>query len=292
MAKEHFKDWDPSDGSQDRLEKVLDVLAQYAGMDLRITLRQLFYQLVSKNFIANKQREYKNLGELLSRARLAGLVDWGAIEDRIRQPDKHAEWADIPDLVESAVSSFRLPRWSDQECCVELWCEKDALTSVLEPITNALHVTLMVNRGYSSQSAMYEAAQRWARSADDGKKNILLYLGDFDPSGQDMVRDVRDRLAMFGQEVDVRKLALNPDQVARYGLPPNPAKLTDSRAAGFVAKHGGSSYEVDALPPDVLAQLVRGAIEDTMDMKLYAAWRAQEKVLKAKLVAVAKATKW
>lgn len=275
--KERFIDWSPATKSRERLREINKVLRQYSEMEITVTLRQLYYQLVSKNIVANKQREYDNLGTLLSKARLAGLVDWDAIEDRVRRPQRASEWDSVASLVDSACYAYRLPRWRDQDQYVELWVEKDAISSVLLPITNALHVTLMVNRGYSSSTAMYDAAKRLNRRGKDRRKTIL-YLGDFDPSGEDMVRDIRERLQTFGVTLAVRKLALTWEQIqGEYSsLPPNPAKLTDSRAREFVAKYGDSSYEVDAIPPEELQTLVRDALTRHMDMEKYNAWEARE----------------
>lgn len=294
MAKEAFEAWNPSPASLARLRQIGRVLAQYEKMDITLTLRQLYYQLVSQNIIRNHDREYKNLGNLLSRARLAGLVDWSAIEDRVRQAQRALEFKTIQARVDLAVENFRLPRWNTQPYYVELWCEKDALTSVLEPICDDLHTTLMVNRGYSSSSAMYYAAKRINKNRN-GKDARIIYLGDFDPSGEDMVRDVTDRMALFLQDdaehLQVKKLALTPDQIERYRLPPNPAKMSDSRAARFVGKHGNQSYEVDALPPDVLQAMVRNEIEMYMDLDAYEQVKQEEDRLKDKLVEAGKSIK-
>ena len=289
--KEKFEDWAPTPERMARLGQIAKVLAQYAKMGIKLTLRQLFYQLVTKNIIANTQREYKKLGDLLSRARLAGLIDWNIIEDRVRRPVKPLEFGTIQDRIDLAVENFRLKRWRDQPQYVELWVEKDALSSVIEPICDDLHVTMMVNRGYSSSSAMYESAKRIERERGD-REATVIYLGDFDPSGEDMVRDIQDRLTLFEADVFVSKLALNMDQVTSYKLPPNPLKrdvsgaLTDSRGKGFAAEHGLSSYEVDALPPEVLQTMIRNTIEDRMDLGLYEEIIAEEDDLKKKLVAL------
>jgi hypothetical protein len=145
-------------------------------------------------------------------------------------------------------------------------CEKDAISGVLSPLARELHVTLVVNRGYSSQSAMYEASKRFIEHGD--ADCTILYLGDHDPSGEDMVRDVRDRLRTFGAEVHVEKIALTMDQIEEYNPPPNPAKVSDPRAAEYIAKHGDSSWEVDALPPDVLQDLIRDSIKRLVDQDL------------------------
>lgn len=265
MAIEAFRACRFSEGSLQKIALCNDIIAEYLGQGLRLTLRQLYYQLVTRNAIRNEEREYKTLSRVVSDARLAGLMDWEAIEDRVRQPRRQTEFADLAELTDAALASYRLPRWRGQKDHVELWVEKDALAGVLQPLAREYHVTLMVNRGYSSQSAMYESASRFREAAETGKTLRLLYLGDHDPSGEDMVRDIEARLTMFGVAVSVVKLALTMDQVRRYNPPPNPAKVTDPRAKGYIAEHGESSWEVDALPPNVLARLIRAAFRKILN---------------------------
>ena len=253
-----------------------DIVRNYQAQNLRLTLRQLYYQLVTQNIITNEEKSYKNLGKLLSNARLAGLVDWEAIEDRVRVPRMPQQFDDLGDLVTTALSAYRLPRWNGQDVYAELWVEKDALSGVLAPLAREFHVPLLVNRGYSSQSAMYDSSKRFIDNAKRGK-SILFYLGDHDPSGEDMVRDIQDRLDMFGAEVSVEKLALTMKQVQQYNPPPNPAKHTDSRYAKYAAEHGNQSWEVDALSPDVLNRLIRTAFRQVIDMEKMDAILEQEK---------------
>lgn len=266
-------------------------IEDFQSQDLRLTLRQLYYQLVTRNEIPNTPESYKALGKLVSDARLAGLLDWDAIEDRVRQPVVPSEWSSVSSLVRSAVAAFRLPRWEGQEHYVELWVEKDALAGVLEPIADAHHVTLMVNRGYSSQSAMYAAAQRINEGigTSGDRDGHILYLGDHDPSGEDMVRDVQERLEMFGVEyLTTHKIALTMDQVREHRPPPNPAKITDPRAAAYIAEHGRRSWEVDALPPAELTRIVRREIRRYLDQSKYDAVIKREDAGKAALEKAAK----
>ncbi len=162
---------------------------------------------MSRNIIPNVEKSYKNLSNLVSDARLCGLMDWDAIEDRIRQPHIPLEFENLEERVQTALDNYRLPRWRGQENYVELWVEKDALAGVLRPIAGEYHVTLMVNRGYSSQSAMYDSAYRFLDAAGRTQTRHLFYIGDHDPSGEDMVRDIADRMSMFGAGVTVTKLA-------------------------------------------------------------------------------------
>lgn len=263
--KERFKEIKFRQDSLDRIELCNQIIEDYQGQGLRLTLRQLYYQLVTRNAIPNIERSYKNLSTLVSDARLSGLMDWDAIEDRVRQPRRQGEFNDLRDLTEAAIRSYRLPRWKGQEWYAELWVEKDALAGVLDPLALEYHVTMMVNRGYSSQSAMYESAERF-NSMSDGRAPILFYLGDHDPSGEDMVRDIAERLSMFGVNgLEVRKLALTMEQVERYNPPPNPAKISDPRATAYIREHGNSSWEVDALPPETLSEIIRTAFDEIVD---------------------------
>jgi hypothetical protein len=273
--REWFRDTNFRTNSLKLISECNAIIDEYQKQGLSLTLRQLYYQLVVINVIPNVERSYKNLSGLVTDARMAGMMDWDAIEDRVRQPRHCSEWDDIEDLVNSALASYRLPRWKDQDNYVELWVEKDALAGVLAPIARKYHITLMVNRGYSSASAMYESAKRYVQQAD-GKDMHLLYLGDHDPSGEDMVRDVQERLALFGSELHVDKIAITMPQVKKHKPPPNPAKITDPRAAAYIAEHGNHSWEVDALPPNVLTRIIESKLDELVDMDLMDEVKAQE----------------
>jgi len=491
MAKEWYRDINFRAKSLRLINTINAVVADYQKQGLKLTLRQAFYQLVTKNIIPNTERSYKNLGNLISDARLAGLMDWDAIEDRVRRPRIPSEFDGVEQLIDTASYWYRLPRWEGQENYVELWCfppetlvttpagvapistiavgdevidrdgvarrvksvfvrryegpllevratglpkfrvtpehplfvgkadatrlgyrgakrpyvdpvfveakfvrkfdklyvprttfshdvkgegfkggprtehepfvtfddtfykvagfylaegsdrvavcgihavnlakrwglttpkanrrfshmrltdayvehpvksvrevaysgdvynlevegtntycvpcvvhncEKDALAGVISPIASEYHVTLCVNRGYSSQSAMYEAGKRYIDNCRDGRYPHLIYLGDMDPSGEDMVRDIADRLEMYNVgDLNVTKVALTMDQVESYKPPPNPAKMSDSRAAKYVDKHGTSSWEVDALPPAALSKIIRDELSSLVDRAL------------------------
>lgn len=268
--------------TREKIDRMIEIIEEYARQDLRLTARQLYYQFVSRDLCQNTPVVYKKLTALLADARYAGLIDWDSIEDRGRVPDRPPEWRDLNSLVEAALRSYRLPRWEGQERYVELWVEKQALAGVLEPLAREFHITLMVNKGYSSASAMYEAAQRMIDRP--GMDPVVLYLGDHDPSGEDMVRDIHDRLEEFGVEnLLVEKVALTLGQVEQYDPPPNPAKITDSRARAYIERHGDKSWEVDALPPDVLARLIRAAVGEMVDMPRMAKIKAREESDKNRL---------
>lgn len=138
-----------------------------------------------------------------------------------------------------------------------------------ERICRELDVPFNANKGYSSTSALYEAGKRISHETRGGNRPIwLFYLGDHDPSGLDMTRDIEDRLGLFTYEYDklhVVRLALNYDQVEAWGPPENPAKETDSRYPAYVGKFGESSWELDSVDPKTLASLVREAVTKLID---------------------------
>jgi len=275
MTRRAFIDAEFTDESLARIATCRRFLDEYARQGVRASLRQVYYRLVAANEIPNTPASYKALSALLSKARLAGLIDWDAIEDRTRTPHVPPEYEGLDDLIEEALQRFRLRRWAGQPIYAELMVEKDALSGLLRPIADEFHVPLVVNRGYASQTAMHDSAER-IRAACSGplpRVPVVFYIGDHDPSGEDMLRDVRERFRLYGVDVNVLKVALTKDQVLEHALPPNPAKLKDTRAAGYVAEHGPYSWEVDALPPDVLVALVRGAftfavVQDIADQVL------------------------
>ncbi len=264
--------------TRELLAKILAVTESYQKQGYVLTLRQLYYQLVVQNIFANLQKNYAKLSDLLGEARMCGLCDWDVIEDRIRVPKFPNEWDNIQSAMDTLIAVYRKKRWFDQENYVEVWVEKDALSGVLEPITRDYHVHLLVNRGYSSISAMRDSSLRFRVAESDGKSCYLLYLGDHDPSGEDMVRDIKTRLSELLAVVDVQKIALTKEQIAEFSLPPNPAKLSDPRARGYIEEHGEESWEVDALPPATLNEILTNALEELIDRDLYEAVIEKEDV--------------
>lgn len=263
------------------LAKILKVVESYQAQGYVLTLRQLYYQLVVANVFENLQKNYAKLSEILGEARMTGLCDWAVIEDRIRVPKFPNEWPDVNAAMQTLIAVYRRQRWIDQENYVEVWVEKDALSGVLEPITRDFHVHLLVNRGYSSISAMHDSALRYRNAEGDSKICHLLYFGDHDPSGEDMVRDIKTRLEEFRTHIEVEKVALTRKQVDEYSLPPNPAKTTDPRARGYIEEHGDQSWELDALPPATLNDLLTNALEELLDRDKYEAHITRENKDKA-----------
>lgn len=282
--KEAFVPWNPRGESLLRVSQAIEIVREYQAQDLKLTLRQLYYQFVARDLIPNTPRSYQNLGVIIGKARMAGLIDWESIEDRGREPDVPQDFRDLKHLTDVALNAYKLDRWEGQEEYCELWVEKAALAGVLEPMARRYHVTLMVNKGYSSLSAMYESAKRILKEAE-GRYATIFYIGDHDPSGEDMVRDIQDRLNMFSRTdvIVVKKIALTMDQIEEHNPPPNPTKLTDSRAKKYIREHGHESWEVDALDPATLQELISGAIEGVLDLDMMEAVKDREKADRARL---------
>jgi len=261
------------------IEQANAIIREYQQDGMALTLRQLYYQFVARDLIPNRQTEYKRLGNLISDGRLAGLVDWYAIEDRTRNVKSLSHWDNPGQIIRGARYGFRMDKWAGQAYHVEVWIEKEALAGVISTACTDLDVSFFACRGYVSQSEMWAAAERFRQRHEvEKKQTVIVHLGDMDPSGIDMTRDIEDRMRTFGvgDHVTVERIALNYDQVQRYDPPPNPAKITDSRANGYIAKYGRESWELDALEPRVMRTLIKDAVEKYREESILAGVLAQE----------------
>jgi len=277
MVKETYTDsLHLSKANHDRLDQINAIVEDYRLQGYKLTLRQLYYQLVSRDVIPNKVEEYAKLSTILVKGRMAGIVDWEAIEDRIRVPKIPFYTSGIRGGINTLINQYRLDRMKDQDVYIEVWVEKDALSGVISRVTEKYHVRLMVNRGYSSATAMHDASERIIEATREGKEATILYLGDHDPSGMDMVRDIRGRLLEFGADVEVEHCALLDEQIDQYNPPPNPAKVTDPRAGKYIAQYGKTSWEVDALTPTVLNKIIQTKIDAMIDHHKFRAMVVQE----------------
>lgn len=274
--------------SQKTVTTVNAILAEYEADGYDLTLRQLYYQMVARGYVENSQRSYKCLGDLVNNARLVGLIDWDMIKDRGRETICPPHWDSPADILRNAAQSFALDKWEGQPHYIEVMVEKQALEGVLIPVCRALDIRFTANKGYSSSSALYETGKRLKESADAGKCVWLLYLGDHDPSGMDMTRDIDDRTRLFsGVSVEVKRLALNMDQIRELAPPENPAKTTDSRSEAYIRRFGSSSWELDAIEPRMLASLVTDAVEGLRDSTLWETAVAREEGMRTELTGFA-----
>jgi hypothetical protein len=259
-----------SAAAQETVDTANEILDEYEQQGFRLSLRQLYYQMVARGYIENTVNSYKRIGDIVSKARQAGQVDWDMIEDRGRETVSAGHWKNPAEIVRIAAAQFRIDKWEDQPYHIECMVEKDALSGVLEPVCRDLDISITANKGYSSSSTMYEIGRRLYQAWKVQHKLIcILYLGDHDPSGMDMTRDVQERLVQYSEIpsalLEVVRLALNYDQVERWQPPENPAKQTDSRFAAYQKKFGESSWELDAVEPVAMANLVRELVESRRD---------------------------
>lgn len=250
-----------------QIERADKIINQYHGDGYVLTLRQLYYQFVSRAWVENTERSYKNLGSLVTDARIAGLLPWDGIEDRAREHHMFYFNESIQECFRDIEMQYAVDMWARQPNYVEVWVEKEALGNVIERPCRKYLVPFMSCKGYLSASQAWRAGERFEEAANNGKNCYLIHLGDHDPSGIDMTRDNGDRLGMFARssDIEVRRIAMNMDQVKRYKPPPNPAKITDSRAADYIRKFGESSWELDALEPSVIDKLITDEIVDLID---------------------------
>ena len=251
------------------LDKIIPIAEDYLAKGYQITVRQMFYQLVTRGMMNNTYKDYKKTGEILKDGRLFGEIDWDLIVDRGRQPIEPPEYESISDVIRAAKNSYRNDRWKRQEYYVEVLVEKDALAGILEPIVSEYHVRLLADKGYPSISSMHDLANRIRKQVRRGKKCVILYMGDHDPSGLDMVTNIPKQMENLKVIVAVKHIALTKDQVQKYNLLPQYAKKGDSRHPNYKEKHGQYSWELDALDTGVLRDILRTNIKKYLDEDLY-----------------------
>jgi hypothetical protein len=259
----------------ERIKKASEIVDEYAANNLTLNLRQLHYTMVSRGLIDNTPHEYKKIGDTMTNARLAGLIDWDSIEDRHRTVYGTPYNGTPQQIIESAPYSYNRKLWENQENYVEVWIEKDALSGVLTKACNPYAVSYFACKGYTSISMLYEAAQRiMRRCVNEKKKPVIIHLGDHDPSGIDMTRDVFEKIRMFlyahGVEAArVHRIALNMPQIEEFNLPPNPVKVHDPRFKGYFESYGEESWELDAIEPMKMVDMIQDAIKSYIDLPLF-----------------------
>jgi len=253
------------------LQHALNVISQY---DIPLTVRQVFYRLVAAGIIQNTRSNYNTLDRCLVNARIRGIIPFEKLEDRSRQflagdhefedPEDFMAWR--VEALKSSADQYELPYWHFQPEYVEVWLEKDALSALFKQVCDRLHVVLAPCRGYPSLTYLYEAAQR-LKNID--KPITILYFGDLDPRGRDIERYITETLEDFGVEANVERVALTWQQVEAYGLPPAPTKKTDTMARQWVESFGDAAWELDALEPNLLVQLVEHSILEHFNMEAF-----------------------
>ncbi len=265
------------------------MVTEYVAQGYRLSVRQIYYQLVSRDMVPNTERSYKRVASLINDGRLAGFIDWDAIEDRGRDIVKRPAWNDGAEIVQSAANSFHMDLWEGQETRVFCIVEKQALEGVLGGVCRRFDVPLLAARGYPSVSIVRELALSYIAQALDTNQDVtILHLGDHDPSGIDMTRDLEERIFMFLPSdaifrCNVNRIALNMDQVEEYDPPPNPAKVTDSRFKDYEEKYGDESWELDAIEPQKLEALVESHIKPLIEFDIWRERKQEIEDIRAKL---------
>lgn len=287
------------------IEKAEVILNEYARQGFTMTLRQLYYQFVARDLFPEDRRwrrlptgkfvrdpdgtknanpNYKWMGGIVNDARLAGYIDWKMMEDLTRKLEERANWLNPTQLMWAAQRQFHTDWWENQTHRPEIWIEKDALTGVIKPTCRKLDVPYFSCRGYSSQSAMWEAGQRMIRHMENDQVPYIFHLGDHDPSGMDMSNDIFKRLDLFlghegyysYEDWHFKRIALSMDQINELNPPSDPAKLSDSRGAKYIEQYGGRSWELDALSPTAMSEIITDAISEITDFEELEAAQALE----------------
>lgn len=276
-----FKPWRPQAETRELLEQVHEVLRQYR-VNLPVTARQVFYRLVAAYGFPKSEAAYERLGNVLNRARRAGLVEWSSIRDDGFHRGRHTGWESLGEFaanVHAWVDDYRVDRQAGQDRRLALWCEAGGMVPQLERVARDYSVPVFSSGGFDSVTAKHDKAEQFAAMG----RVLVLHLGDHDPSGVHVFgsldEDVRAFCRELGGDVEFRRLAVLPDHVAEYGLETSPAKASDRRA------FDGETVQAEALPPDVLAGIVRQAVESEIDLEVYAATLKDEREQRTRLTA-------
>lgn len=276
--KEQFQELTFYASSHVLINQANEICREYLHKGYSLTLRQLYYQFVARDLLKNTIQNYKRLGEIINKARLAGLLDWDFIEDRTRWLHQIANYQDPEDFISNVINQYAENLWRHNPVYCEVWVEKDALSGVVARVCNEWRVPYFPCRGYGSQSEIYAAGKRLASMEDGDYESIMIFhLGDHDPSGIDMSRDNRERLEMFARRsIGFERIALNMDQIEEYDPPENPAKETDSRFAGYEELYGSSSWELDSMSPEVIHEIIERHILSVLDRNEFFSLRDEE----------------
>lgn len=252
--------------SLERIEKANEIIEDYRARDLDLTLRQIYYQFVARGWLANTENNYKSLGKTLKDGRECGLIDWWSIVDRTRSQRSLATWTSPDEIIRGTAYSYREDKWADQPVRLEAWLEKDALSGVIDGICTRHQIAYFPCRGYPSVTHIHRAADRFKRYNEDGQKVVLIYLGDLDPEGVDIDANLEKKMHLYGvEDLDIRRVALSMEQVRRYDPPPQPAKPSSSRYEDYVSRYGNEAWELDALDPEVMSNLIESEILREID---------------------------
>lgn len=286
MSLERYKEITFKTKTLQQIDRINAIIEEYLDAGYTLTVRQLYYQLVARDIIPNNEKSYKQTTSIVNDARIAGLIDWDAIEDRTRSFEQRSRWSRPQDILTASARQYHTDPWATQEKRLFLVVEKEALVGVFSRVCHEFDVPLLAARGYPSASVVRDFAKREIEESD-GKDVVILHFGDHDPSGIDMTRDLEERFELFGWngEFTLKRMALNLDQIEELKPPPNPAKTTDARFVKYRQRFGDKSWELDALPPTVLSEMARNEILTHVDPRAWDKWaagveKARKKMLK------------
>ena len=208
--------------------------------------------------------------QALQKGRESGAIPYEAIEDRSRTVDSLPHWEDISDRLNSAAASHRLDLWANQEYRPEIWTEKQAVFGIVLDLQEEYDLACYSCRGFDSLSKKHEAEIRLTDYVDNGQTPIVFYFGDCDPSGNIMDKGERGLQKYVPTGAQFKRVAITINQARERNLPPIPAKESDTRTTGYIAKNGSADcWEVDALPPDEIQRLIRESVEPLIDRDLW-----------------------
>ena len=316
MPRIKYVDYKPTAAVREVIEAAVYILEEYSANGFDLTLRQLYYQFIARDLFPesyahptsgtkNTIQSYNKLKSIVASAREAGLIDWSHIVDRGRSSESRPHWDDATNFMSSVAPQFNIDIWEAQPRRVEVWVEKDALSDVVSRACVPLDVPFTACKGYMSASTMWDAAHnRMLVNWNERRQpTVVLHLGDHDPSGIDMTRDIQKRLNLFSSqtssrhseerghpEITVSRIALTREQIEQYNPPPNPAKESDARYPTYQADHGDESWELDALEPQVIIDLITEDIRNLMAPRIYQRSRRTEASQRAQLEKIA--TNW
>lgn len=255
-----------------------------AGQYETLTVRQLFYRLVSMRVIEKTEQAYKRVSDASGQMRLDGSLPYRKIVDGHRTRRITFAHDSLQDALKDAHGLYRRDYWSRQPAHLEVWCEKDALSGVIYPLCDAYGVPYVATRGFPSSTLIYESAQAMIRA---GKPSVVFYFGDHDASGRCISDNLERDLRSHGADVTVKRVALEPWQIEAYSLPTRPGKSQDSRHREFIQEYGNRCVELDALPPDMLAEMIGGCIESVIEWEEWGRMQSIENAERETLASIA-----
>lgn len=265
------------------IESCRDILAEIQPA----TVRAVCYQLFVRQLIPSMKKTHTNgISAQLVYARVQGIIPWEWIVDETREAERHGGWSTPDSFIRSMIWGYRRDRWQLQPCRVEIWSEKGTVRGTLAPILREYGLTFRVHHGYSSATAVNDVAQE---TQQDPHPLIILYVGDWDPSGLHMSAfDLPRRLQEYGALCTMTRLAIDAEQARLSNLPTFSAesKRNDTRYEWFVSQHGTTCWELDALSPVDLRETVKYAVEQYIDWEAWNRCAATERAERRSLTEV------